>query len=60
MAQDPSEPTADQIALSGSGDPATLWDDFAPPLRAFLARRVPAGVEPDDLLRTYSSGSSST
>ena len=51
MAQGPSEPTADQIGLPGSGDPATLWEDFAPPLRAFLARRVPAGVEPDDLLQ---------
>ena len=51
MAQDPSEPTAEQAGLPGPGDPATLWDDFAPPLRAFLARRVPAGVEPDDLLQ---------
>ena len=51
MAQDPSEPAAEQVELPGSGDPATLWDDFAPPLRAFLARRVPAGVEPDDLLQ---------
>ena len=51
MAQDPSEPPAEQVGLPGSGNPATLWDDFAPPLRAFLARRVPAGVEPDDLLQ---------
>jgi len=33
------------------GDPSTLWNDFAPPLRAFLARRVPAGVDADDLLQ---------
>jgi RNA polymerase sigma-70 factor (ECF subfamily) len=32
-------------------DPSTLWNDFAPPLRAFLARRVPAGVDADDLLQ---------
>ena len=51
MAQDPSEPAAEQARLPGPGDPATLWDHFAPPLRAFLARRVPAGVEPDDLLQ---------
>ena len=51
MAQDPPEPAAEQVGLPGSGDPATLWDDFAPPLRAFLARRVPAGVEADDLLQ---------
>ena len=32
-------------------DPSALWEDFAPPLRAFLARRVPAGVDADDLLQ---------
>jgi RNA polymerase sigma-70 factor (ECF subfamily) len=32
-------------------DPTALWEDFAPPLRAFLARRVPVGVDPDDLLQ---------
>jgi len=51
MAQDPPKPAAEQAALPGPGDPATLWDNCAPPLRAFLARRVPAGVEPDDLLQ---------
>jgi RNA polymerase sigma-70 factor, ECF subfamily len=32
-------------------DPATLWSDFAPPLRGFLARRVPPGVDADDLVQ---------
>jgi RNA polymerase sigma-70 factor (ECF subfamily) len=32
-------------------DPAALWAEFAPPLRGFLARRVPPGVDPDDLLQ---------
>lgn len=32
-------------------DPSALWEDFAPPLRTFLARRVPVGVDPDDLLQ---------
>jgi RNA polymerase sigma-70 factor, ECF subfamily len=32
-------------------DPVALWAEFSPPLRAFLARRVPPGVEPDDLLQ---------
>jgi RNA polymerase sigma-70 factor (ECF subfamily) len=36
---------------SGSRDPSTLWNDFGPPLRAFLARRVPAGLDADDLLQ---------
>ena len=31
--------------------PAALWAEFSPPLRAFLARRVPPGVEADDLLQ---------
>lgn len=51
MAQDPPEPTAEPVEVSGSSGPAALWDAFAPPLRAFLARRVPAGVEADDLLQ---------
>ena len=51
MRQDPPEPAVGQVGLPGSNDPAALWDSFAPPLRAFLARRVPAGVEPDDLLQ---------
>jgi RNA polymerase sigma-70 factor (ECF subfamily) len=36
---------------SGAVDSSTLWNDFAPPLRAFLARRVPAGMDADDLLQ---------
>ncbi len=47
MAQDRSDP----IDMPDVRDPAALWADFAPPLRSFLARRVPAGVEPDDLLQ---------
>lgn len=30
---------------------ASVWQEFAPPLRAFLARRVPPGVDADDLLQ---------
>jgi RNA polymerase sigma-70 factor (ECF subfamily) len=32
-------------------DPETLWEQFGPPLRGFLARRVPAGVDADDLVQ---------
>jgi RNA polymerase sigma-70 factor, ECF subfamily len=32
-------------------DAATLWAEFGPPLRRFLARRVPPGVEADDLVQ---------
>jgi RNA polymerase sigma-70 factor (ECF subfamily) len=31
--------------------PAALWAEFSPSLRGFLARRVPPGVEADDLLQ---------
>lgn len=34
-----------------SVDPATLWDEFSPALRGFLARRVPPGIDPDDLVQ---------
>jgi RNA polymerase sigma-70 factor (ECF subfamily) len=32
-------------------DPEKLWEEFGPPLRGFLARRVPAGVDADDLVQ---------
>jgi RNA polymerase sigma-70 factor (ECF subfamily) len=51
MAENPSDPTAQPVGALLPMDPSALWEDFAPPLRAFLARRVPAGVEPDDLLQ---------
>lgn len=50
MAQHPSE----MGGVPGSpfpSDPAALWASFAPPLRAFLAKRVPPGVDADDLLQ---------
>jgi RNA polymerase sigma-70 factor (ECF subfamily) len=32
-------------------DPETLWEQFGPPLRGFLARRVPPGIDADDLVQ---------
>lgn len=32
-------------------DPERLWEEFRPPLRGFLARRVPPGVDADDLVQ---------
>ena len=32
-------------------DPVMLWEEFGPPLRGFLARRVPPGVDADDLVQ---------
>jgi RNA polymerase sigma-70 factor, ECF subfamily len=50
MVQDPAE--AEGIVGSPfSADPSALWASFAPPLRAFLARRVPPGIDADDLLQ---------
>jgi RNA polymerase sigma-70 factor, ECF subfamily len=51
MSQSPSDPTAGWVGSLGLPDPSVLWHEFAPPLRAFLARRVPAGVDADDLLQ---------
>jgi RNA polymerase sigma-70 factor (ECF subfamily) len=51
MGQGPSDPSVEQVEVPGSTDPAALWEAFSPPLRGFLARRVPAGVEADDLLQ---------
>jgi len=42
------------VTSSVPADPSAPWADFAPPLRAFLARRVPAGVDADDLLQEVS------
>ena len=32
-------------------DPEALWAAFGPPLRGFLTRRVPPGVEAEDLVQ---------
>jgi RNA polymerase sigma-70 factor (ECF subfamily) len=51
MTQDPRE-VGHEAAIEGPGaDPAALWAAFAPPLRGFLAKRVPPGVEADDLVQ---------
>ena len=45
----------DDVSREGSAaarsDSGALWAEFARPLRAFLARRVPKGVDPDDVLQ---------
>ncbi|MGD9904659.1 MAG: sigma-70 family RNA polymerase sigma factor [Vicinamibacterales bacterium] len=38
-------------AAPAATDAALLWAEFGPPLRRFLARRVPAGIDPDDLVQ---------
>ena len=39
------------VPLASPLDPAGLWEEFGPPLRGFLARRVPPGVDADDLVQ---------
>jgi RNA polymerase sigma-70 factor, ECF subfamily len=50
MAEDAREPGRAGMEEAGP-DPAALWAEFAPPLRGFLARRVPPGVDADDLVQ---------
>jgi RNA polymerase sigma-70 factor, ECF subfamily len=51
MTDEPREPLRAAAMAGTAPDPAALWADFAPPLRGFLARRVPPGVDPDDLVQ---------
>lgn len=51
MTDEPREPLRAAAMAGTAADPAALWADFAPPLRGFLARRVPPGVDPDDLVQ---------
>ena len=50
MTDDPTA-TRRAAAAADAPDPAVLWAEFAPPLRGFLARRVPPGVDADDLVQ---------
>ena len=51
MADDVREPRRAVDMAEAAPDPAALWAAFAPPLRGFLARRVPPGVDADDLVQ---------
>ena len=51
MSQNQSTPSGMSVATTPGIDPAALWASFAPPLRGFLARRVPHGVDAEDLLQ---------
>ena len=51
MVQGRSNSNTPPVGQSMDNNPSALWEAFAPPLRAFLVRRVPAGVDADDLLQ---------
>jgi RNA polymerase sigma-70 factor (ECF subfamily) len=50
MAENRSDKAGESVGSPFPSDPSALYKDFAPPLRAFLARRVPPGVDAEDLL----------
>ncbi len=39
------------LAAGVGGDTSLVWAEFASRLRAFVARRVPPGIEPDDVVQ---------
>ena len=45
MTQDPRDVAHEPAIERPVAEPAALWGAFAPPLRRFLAKRVPPGVE---------------
>lgn len=45
------EATGNLVSAGMADGTSVMWAEFAMPLRAFLARRVPPGIEPDDVLQ---------
>ena len=46
-----AEAPSSVVAAGVAGDTSLIWAEFAGRLRAFVARRVPAGIEPDDVVQ---------
>jgi RNA polymerase sigma-70 factor, ECF subfamily len=52
MAHSPSvDPLSSVMAAGVAGDTSLMWAEFAGRLRAFVARRVPPGIEADDVVQ---------
>ena len=52
MADSASAQASSSVVAAGvAGDPSLMWAEFAGRLHAFVARRVPAGIEPDDVVQ---------
>lgn len=47
----PDEETSSESGVGVAGDTSLVWAEFAGRLRAFVARRVPPGIEPDDVVQ---------
>lgn len=43
--------TASTDAALSASAPSAVWAEFAGPLRAFVSRRVPTGIDPDDVVQ---------
>jgi RNA polymerase sigma-70 factor (ECF subfamily) len=46
-----AEAPSSVVAAGVAGGASLMWAEFAGRLRAFVARRVPAGIEPDDVVQ---------
>jgi RNA polymerase sigma-70 factor, ECF subfamily len=46
-----AEAPSSGMAAGAAGDTSQMWAEFAGRLRAFVARRVPPGIEPDDVVQ---------
>jgi RNA polymerase sigma-70 factor (ECF subfamily) len=46
-----AEEPSSELAAGIAGDTSLMWAEFAGRLRAFVARRVPPGIEPDDVVQ---------
>lgn len=46
-----TEESSSVAAAGTAGDASLMWAEFAGRLRAFVARRVPPGIEPDDVVQ---------
>ncbi len=47
----PSSSTDEPSPVLTAGDTTRMWAEFAAPLRAFIVRRVPPGIEADDVVQ---------
>ena len=47
----PAEEVSSELGVGVRSDTSLMWAEFAGRLRAFVARRVPPGIEPDDVVQ---------
>jgi RNA polymerase sigma-70 factor, ECF subfamily len=47
----PTPRSTGEPASSPTADTSSVWAEFAAPIRAFVARRAPPGIDPDDVVQ---------